>query len=193
MRGLYADFCQDKSALKKQTSLLSYVIGLYMPCNTNWNLVDHVLIPIRMSNSAHWILCHFDIQHMCLNVYNSYNKIVRKALVLEAIKPFSDIIPHLLFHTGFFEGKGISEEEALKPLVVKMVPKLPQQNNGGDCGIYVIKYAQYFINGMLNEMPKSFNVPHLRRNLAAQLYAYGKKKQEEEYDTNNEWVSKEME
>ncbi|XP_022841788.1 sentrin-specific protease 6-like [Olea europaea var. sylvestris] len=74
-----------------------------------------------------------------------------------------------------------------------MVPKLPQQNNGGDCGIYVIKYAQYFINGMLNEMPKSFNVPHLRRNLAAQLYAYGKKKQEEEYDTDNEWVSKEME
>ncbi|CAA2994204.1 Ulp1 protease family, C-terminal catalytic domain containing [Olea europaea subsp. europaea] len=124
-----------------------------------------------------------------------FNKglVVRKALVLEAIKPFSDIIPHLLFHTGFFEGKGISEEEALKPLVVKMVPKLPQQNNGGDYGIYVIKYAQYFINGMLNEMPKSFNVPHLRRNLAAQLYAYGKKKQEEEYDTDNEWVSKEME
>ncbi|CAA3001614.1 Ulp1 protease family, C-terminal catalytic domain containing [Olea europaea subsp. europaea] len=92
-----------------------------------------------------------------------FNKglVVRKVLVLEAIKPFSDIIPHLLFHTGFFEGKSISEEEALKSLVVKMVPKLPQQNNSGDCGIYVIKYAQYFINGMLNEMSKSFNVPYL--------------------------------
>ncbi|CAA3010347.1 Ulp1 protease family, C-terminal catalytic domain containing [Olea europaea subsp. europaea] len=118
--------------------------------------------------------------------------IVRKTLVLEAIKPFSDIIPNLLFHTGFFEGKDVSEEEGLNPLVVKMVSKLPQQNNGGDCGIYVIKYAQYFINGMLNEMSKSFNVPHLRRNLTAQLYVYGKKKQEEEYDTNNEWGSKEM-
>ncbi|CAA3001191.1 Hypothetical predicted protein [Olea europaea subsp. europaea] len=67
------------------------------------------------------------------------------------------------------------------------------KKNNGDYGIYVIKYAQYFINGMLNEMPKSFNVPHLRRNLAAQLYAYGKKKQDAEYDTDNEWVSKEME
>ncbi|CAA3012814.1 Hypothetical predicted protein [Olea europaea subsp. europaea] len=130
---------------------------------------------------------------MCLNVYNSYNKVVRKALVLEAIKSFSDIIPHLLFYTSFFEGKGISEEDVLKPLFVKMVPKLSQKNSGGDYGIYVIKYAQYFNNGMLNEMPKSFNVPHLRRNLAAQLYAYGNKKQEEEYDTDNEWVSKEME
>ncbi|CAA2985238.1 Ulp1 protease family, C-terminal catalytic domain containing [Olea europaea subsp. europaea] len=130
---------------------------------------------------------------MCLNVYNLYNKVVRNALVLEVIKPFSDIIPHLLFHTGFFEGKGISDKDALKPLVVKMTPKLSQQNNVGDCGIYVIKYAQYFINGMLNETPKSSNVPYLRRNLAAQLYAYGKKKQEDEYDTDNEWVSKEME
>ncbi|CAA2935359.1 Ulp1 protease family, C-terminal catalytic domain containing [Olea europaea subsp. europaea] len=67
------------------------------------------------------------------------------------------------------------------------------KKNNEDCGLYVIKYAQYFINGVLNEMPKSCNVPHLRRNLAAQLYAYGKKKQEEEYDTDNEWVSKEME
>ncbi|CAA3031315.1 Hypothetical predicted protein [Olea europaea subsp. europaea] len=67
------------------------------------------------------------------------------------------------------------------------------KKNNGDYGIYVIKYTQYFINRMLNEMRKSFNVPHLRRNLAAQLYAYGKKKQKAEYDTNNEWVSKEME
>lgn len=90
IRGLHAEFFQDKSALKKQTSLLSYAIGLYMPCNTSWRLVDHVLMPIRMSNSAHWILCHFDIQNMSLNVYNSYHKIVRKGLVIEAVKPFSD-------------------------------------------------------------------------------------------------------
>lgn len=59
MRDLYTDFGQDKSALEKQTSLFSYIIGLYMPCNTSWSFVDHVLMPMRMYNSAHWILCHF--------------------------------------------------------------------------------------------------------------------------------------
>ncbi|CAA2976311.1 Hypothetical predicted protein [Olea europaea subsp. europaea] len=67
------------------------------------------------------------------------------------------------------------------------------KKNNGNCGIYAIKYVHYFINGMLNETSKSFNIPHLRRNLVAQLYAYEKKKQEEEYDTDNECVSNEME
>ncbi|KAL2545339.1 hypothetical protein Fot_14572 [Forsythia ovata] len=39
------------------------------------------------------------------------------------------MIPHLLYNTGFFDGKNIPEKEALKPLVVKLVPKLPQQKN----------------------------------------------------------------
>ncbi|KAL2544726.1 Uncharacterized protein Fot_13959 [Forsythia ovata] len=42
---------------------------------------------------------------------------------------FPLMIPHLLYNTGFFDGKNIPEKEALKPLVVKLVPKLPQQKN----------------------------------------------------------------
>ncbi|KAL2525243.1 Uncharacterized protein Adt_10297 [Abeliophyllum distichum] len=125
VRRLYDDFSKDPLVLVQQTSLLSYPIGLYKPCNTSWREVDHVLMPLRMYNSAHWILCHFDIKEMCLNIYNSYTKIVKEPVVLEAVRPFSVMIPYLLFHTGFFEGKNISEHEALKPLVLKMVPKLP--------------------------------------------------------------------
>ncbi|KAL2466314.1 RNA polymerase-associated protein CTR9 [Abeliophyllum distichum] len=132
VRGLYDDFSKDPLVLVKQTSLLSYPIRLYMPCNTSWREVDHVLIPLRMYNSAYWIPCHFDIKEMCLNIYNSYTKIVKEPVVLEAVRPFSVMIPYLLFHTRFFEGKNISEQEALKPLVVKMVPKLPQQKNEGN-------------------------------------------------------------
>ncbi|KAL2486755.1 Uncharacterized protein Adt_31511 [Abeliophyllum distichum] len=84
VRGLYDDFSKDPLVLVKQTSLLSYPIGLYMPCNTSWREVDHVLMPLRMYNSAHWILCHFDIKEMCLNIYNSYTKIVKGPVVFEA-------------------------------------------------------------------------------------------------------------
>ncbi|KAL2483199.1 sentrin-specific protease 6-like [Forsythia ovata] len=102
------------------------------------------------------------------------------------------MIPHLLYNTGFFDGKNIPEQEALKPLVVKLVPKLPQQKNDGNCGIYVIKYAEYFINEMLKEMPKTFNIAHVRKYLTTQLYEYAKTKQVENYDTDNDWVPKDV-
>ncbi|KAL2456143.1 Ulp1 protease family [Forsythia ovata] len=163
VRGLYEDFSKDPLVLVKQTSLLSYPIGLYMPCNTSWREVDHVLMPLRMYNSAHWLLCHFNIKEMRLNIYNSYNKIIKKSDVLEALEPFSVMIPHLLYNTGFFDGKNIPEKEALKPLVVKLVPKLPQQKN---------------------EL--------IRKYLATELYVYAKKKQVENYDTDNDWVPKDI-
>ncbi|KAL2512969.1 Ulp1 protease family [Abeliophyllum distichum] len=90
------------------------------------------------------------------------------------------------------KSKNIPEQEALKPLVVKMVPKLPQQKNNGDCGIYVIKYDEYFINEMLKEMPKIFNIAQVRKHLVTQLYVYAKKKQVENYDTDNDWVPKDV-
>ncbi|KAL2454390.1 C-terminal dimerization domain [Abeliophyllum distichum] len=62
----------------------------------------------------------------------------------------------------------------------------------GDCRIYVIKYAEYFINEMLKEMPKIFNIAQVRKHLATQLYVYAKKKQVENYDTDNDWVPKDV-
>ncbi|KAL2514731.1 Ulp1 protease family [Forsythia ovata] len=56
-----------------------------------------------------------------------------------------------------------------------------------NCGIYVIKYAEYFINEMLKEMPKTFNIAQIRKYLATELYVYAKKKQVENYDTDNDW------
>ncbi|KAL2538217.1 Ulp1 protease family [Forsythia ovata] len=62
-----------------------------------------------------------------------------------------------------------------------------QSKINGDCGIYVIKYAEYFINSMLKEMPKTFNIAQIRKYLATELYVYAKKKQVENYDTDNDW------
>ncbi|KAL2458867.1 sentrin-specific protease 6-like [Forsythia ovata] len=115
---------------------------------------------------------------------------VKKPVVLEAVQAFSVMIPHLLYNTRFFDCKNITEQEALKPLVVKLVPKLPQQKNDGDCEIYVIKYVEYFINKMLKEMPKAFNIAQVRKYLATQLYVYAKKKQVENYNTDNDWCQR---
>ncbi|KAL2497886.1 Uncharacterized protein Adt_23436 [Abeliophyllum distichum] len=60
----------------------------------------------------------------------------------------------------------------------------------GDCEIYVIKYAEYFIN--LKKMPKTFNIAQVRKHLATQLYVYAKRKQVENYDTDNDWVPKDV-
>ncbi|KAL2495574.1 Uncharacterized protein Fot_39331 [Forsythia ovata] len=36
-------------------------------------------------------------------------------------------------------------------------------------------------------MPKTFNIPQIRKYLATELYVYAKKKQVENYDTDNDW------
>ncbi|KAL2458799.1 Ribosomal L18 C-terminal domain-containing protein [Forsythia ovata] len=64
------------------------------------------------------------------------------------------------------------------------------QVRGGDCGIYVNEYAEYFINEKLKEMPKTFNIAQVQKYLATQLYVYANKKQVENYDTDNDWVPK---
>ncbi|KAL2510399.1 Uncharacterized protein Fot_34046 [Forsythia ovata] len=40
---------------------------------------------------------------------------------------------------------------------------------------------------MLKEMPKTFNIAQIRKYLATELYVYAKKKQVENYDTDNDW------
>ncbi|KAL2531613.1 Uncharacterized protein Adt_04964 [Abeliophyllum distichum] len=117
VRGLYDDFLKDPLVLVKQTSLLSYPIGLYMPCNTSWREVDHVLMPLRMYNSDNWIICNFDIKEMCLNIYNSYTKLVKEPVVLETVRPFSVMIPYLLFNTGFFEVRTDHQSGCIPPIL----------------------------------------------------------------------------
>ena len=55
-----------------------------------------------------------------------------------------------------------------------------------DCGFFVIKYAEYFIHGKIDEMPNPLDVLKCRNQLAVDLYCYGRKKILDGYDSFDE-------
>ncbi|KAL2499619.1 Ulp1 protease family [Abeliophyllum distichum] len=44
--------------------------------------------------------------------------------------------------------------------------------NNGDCGIFIIKYAEYIFQKKIMEMSKKFDTHMARYNMAVQLYKY---------------------
>ncbi|KAL2549778.1 Ulp1 protease family [Forsythia ovata] len=83
-----------------------------------------------------------------------------------------------------YDGKDPFDE-----LNIHILGKIPQQYQSGDCGVYVIKYAEYFAHQKLGEMSKTFNLEEARLTLSVQLFKYAKRKMDEGFDTDEEMVS----
>ncbi|KAL2491860.1 Ubiquitin-like protease domain-containing protein [Abeliophyllum distichum] len=74
-------------------------------------------------------------------------------------------------------------------LDIHILGKIPQQYQSGDCGVYVINYAEYFADQKLGDMLNTFKLEEARFTLAVQLFKYAKRKLDEEFDTDDERVS----
>lgn len=89
--------CEDDiSAIANFTSLMQYVNGDYIHCNTSWSAIDHVLIPIMMETKVHWILADFDIKDRTLYVYNSSRLTLRDRMVIADVDAFAYVLPCLM-------------------------------------------------------------------------------------------------
>ncbi|KAM6543923.1 hypothetical protein CsatB_008370 [Cannabis sativa] len=182
-------------AVPKSNIVTEYMSGYYMYANKDWLRVDYVLIYMHIKDEKHWILIIFDIRARCLNVYNSLgsrHELDRKTAGY--VKPFAVVLPICLSFIdyysrrmdidtsqGFFKGK--KEEDMLDVFVVT---KLPQQVDN-DCGLFVAKYADFFIHGCIEKLPNPLDVGFFRRKLAVELYVHAKKKLLNDYDSESEF------
>ncbi|KAL2516340.1 uncharacterized protein Fot_30311 [Forsythia ovata] len=190
VRGIYPAVVENSNALARQVSLLEYLLGEYLHCNTPWTEVDHVLMPIRMGVRAHWILGHMDIRNRCINVYNSCSDTIRDREVIADVQPFAFVIPHLMANIDVWQPMDVDDIQRIEPLVVNLVHDIPQQSNGTDCGFFVIKYAEFFINDNMQSMPNSFDATSERTYMASQLYKHGLHKINEGYESDPDFVSR---
>ncbi|KAL2480665.1 Uncharacterized protein Adt_33631 [Abeliophyllum distichum] len=110
---------------------------------------------------------HFDIANWHLDVYNSAYKTIRDVVVMEAIQPHLNIIPHLLR-----QSKVLKFEVPDSPLSSRICKGTPQQTNGGDCGIFIVKYAEYIHEMKISTMPNPFDTKLARHNMAVQIYKH---------------------
>ncbi|KAL2556360.1 uncharacterized protein Fot_01099 [Forsythia ovata] len=78
--------------------------------------------------------------------------------------------------------KSATDKEILEKLSIQIVKDIPQQENGHDCGVFVIKYLEYLLYNKLRSMPEPFNTKMAHRDLAVQLYKHGKDRRQCKYD-----------
>ncbi|KAM6578224.1 hypothetical protein CsatB_030061 [Cannabis sativa] len=140
--------------------------------------------------------------------FNFYNKVVelyenfvkskknidsvpKSNMVIEPLAVMLPICLHLMnFYNrredidrskGWFRGKKDSEK-----LDVFTVTNLPQQLDN-DCGLFVAKYAEFFIHSAIDLLPNPLDVKFFRNKLAVDLYVHAKKKEINGYESESEF------
>ncbi|KAM6546595.1 hypothetical protein CsatB_027331 [Cannabis sativa] len=59
-----------------------------------------------------------------------------------------------------------------------------------DCGIFVIKYAEYFIHEMINNVPKTLNMDFVRKKMCVELFVHAMKKELNGYESGSAFTRK---
>ncbi|CAA2993955.1 Ulp1 protease family, C-terminal catalytic domain containing [Olea europaea subsp. europaea] len=139
------------------------IISSWILLSTSWVEVDLVFIPLLPANKAHWKLRVLDIKAHTQRVLKSstYNDIK----VRIGIEPFVSMLSCLMKCVGIWKKDSIE-------LNMDLDFSLPQQKNGHDCGIYMVKYAEYMLYDNIGSMPMKFNAGRARLNVASLLFQY---------------------
>ncbi|KAF4347544.1 hypothetical protein G4B88_023425 [Cannabis sativa] len=171
-----------------------YIVGEYLFCNTPWVLTDHVLIYVNIQKQKYWILVYFDIKERMLNVYNSMSGALNKKRALDHVKAYSTMLPFYLEYLDVYSSRpdlnlvqGPYSVEKREPLNFKFIDGLPSQVNS-DCGVFVIKFAEFFIRGKIDDIPAKMSdlVAVNRDDLAVSLFIHARRKQIGGYITDDE-------
>ncbi|KAM6556000.1 hypothetical protein CsatB_003019 [Cannabis sativa] len=193
---LYNEFVasgENFDSIKKDSKAAAYIAGFYMLCHKPWAELDFVLMPVNVIVLAHWILCILDIKMRCLKVLNSMRFGRYKNNSESFVRAFAVIIPILLSHVNFYEGRkdidrsskhwqGKKDTDAFDIVVVD---NLPQQEDN-DCGVFIIKYAHFFMHGLIDKIPKKLDVAFTRKKLCVDLFVHAKKKELGGYESTSE-------
>ncbi|KAM6554057.1 hypothetical protein CsatB_014819 [Cannabis sativa] len=175
-----------------------YIIGEYLFCNTPWVLTDHVLMYVNIQKHKPWILVHFDIKERMLNIYNSMSGALNKKRALDHVKAYSSMMPFYLEYLDVYSSRpdlnldqGPYSVGKREPLNFKFIDGLPSQVNS-DCGVFVIKFAEFFIRGKIHDIPANMSdlVAVYRDDIAVSLFIHAKRKQIGGYITDDEVLKK---
>ncbi|XP_062088522.1 uncharacterized protein LOC133795087 [Humulus lupulus] len=201
IKGLYDNFVAakcDSSIIRFDNLISDYIIGEYLFCNTPWVDVDHVFFPVHVKVQLHWVFIHFSIKSRMLTVYNSLTGKKNESIALPYVKAYSVVLPYFLDFLDFYCSRkdldlnvGPYSVGKKDPIDFNFAKYLSFQEDN-DCGVFVIKYADLFIHGKIDDIPKNMTakIATYRDYLAINLYSHAKKKQIGGYKTEDDAPSK---
>ncbi|PON71779.1 Ulp1 protease family, C-terminal catalytic domain containing protein [Trema orientale] len=97
-------------------------------------------------------------------------------IIEEKIEPMVTLLPILLDFLGLFAERKDDYGSAL--FKVEHCPDNPQQDNTGDCRVFVIKYTQYLMHGYAISEVTQDKMHFFRRKLTFELYSHAMDKEE---------------
>ncbi|GMN54566.1 hypothetical protein TIFTF001_023689 [Ficus carica] len=167
-------------------SLLKIILGVYVRCGLSWFEVNTLLIPIHFADLKHWALVKLDLTSWTIEVYDSLqHEGPHNFKVREKVECMSKFIP-LADRISLFEFKP-REPPGIYPISVTIMKDIPQQANGGDCGMFTIKYADCLIEGRdVRYWVIQGRMQIFREWLTCYLLCHAKRKIEQTYKSDDD-------
>ncbi|GMN69119.1 hypothetical protein TIFTF001_038170 [Ficus carica] len=168
-------------------SIFMIMLGVHVQSGALWWDVNTVLMPIHFEGLKHWALVKLDLTNWTIKVYDSLeHEGPHNSKVREGMEGLSRFIPLVAEKNSLFEFKR-RDPPGNYPIPVTIMKDIPKQANGGDCGIFTIKYAECLIEGrdvrywVIDARMKLF-----REWMTCYLWAHAKRKLEQSYKSDED-------
>ncbi|CAH9104333.1 unnamed protein product [Cuscuta epithymum] len=162
-----------KEAADKEI-LSQYILGTATNFSLHWADCDFVYMPLN--TGSHWVLLVFVVKERKIKVYNS-NKRRSDSLrdILQYKNCITKMLPKILdFHNVY---EAIDEEPMGKrEILIEGVADCPQQDTSGNCGMYLLKIAEFLMMDMdLCELTAD-GMGMFRKKMVLELIEYSNKR-----------------
>ncbi|OIT31515.1 hypothetical protein A4A49_10615 [Nicotiana attenuata] len=129
--------------IDRSDDIMQYMKGFRMHCNTPWHQVDHVLFPINLAESWHWILGCVSFHKRCFYVYDSLRSRKHKKAIQNVTEAYAVLIPLFLVSIEFYSQRSdIVVENGLHmgknltdPFEIELITNLPTQQNSSSADV----------------------------------------------------------
>ncbi|GMN66599.1 hypothetical protein TIFTF001_035664 [Ficus carica] len=168
-------------------SIFMIMLRVRVQSGASWWDVNTVLMPIHFEGLKHWALVKLDLTNWTIEVYDSLeNEGPHNSKVREGMEGLSKFIPLVAEQNSLFDFKR-RDPPGNYPIPVTIMKDIPKQANGGDCGMFTIKFAECLIEGrdvrywVIDARMKLF-----REWMACYLWAHAKRKLEQSYKSDED-------
>ncbi|PON56220.1 Ulp1 protease family, C-terminal catalytic domain containing protein [Parasponia andersonii] len=132
-------------------------------------ICEQMLVPVLLSDGVrgHWILANVKLKPLTIELWDSIAAARHKTSCVEATLEMLQTLDNLFL---FDIKMGMPDGFKFAEFKINLKPDIPQQSNGTDCGLFVMKYMESIFLSELT--PEGFNADDVRLKLLALIVCY---------------------
>ncbi|VFQ72129.1 unnamed protein product [Cuscuta campestris] len=170
-----------KEAVLDNLNLTSEVKGLAREYSRPWAECDFVYMPLNTGN--HWVLLVLEVEGRTIRVYDSKGK---RGKVCRSLNGYGQCVTELL--PVLLDLLGVYDEHADGPMgnkkfSINIIDGCPQQDDGCNCGMFMLKFAEYLMMDRHISEVQSRDMEAYRVKMTTELIVYSNERKEQAKDT----------